>query len=92
MVMMMMRPDDTVMTVATVTLFPPRLLMGAHVFASVILRWTAVGLRVDIQTHGSVKMKPLLHLMEEDMIPSDGVDRDAGGESGHLLKMILRPR
>ena len=25
------------------------------------------------------------------LIPSDGLDRDAGGELGHLLKMILRP-
>ena len=25
-------------------------------------------------------------------VPSDGVDRDTGGESGPLLKMILRPR
>ena len=24
-------------------------------------------------------------------VPSDGVDRESGGESGHLLKMILRP-
>ena len=25
-------------------------------------------------------------------LPSDGVDRDTGGESGHLPKMIPRPR
>ena len=25
-------------------------------------------------------------------IPSEGVDRDTGGESGHLLQIILRPR
>ena len=25
-------------------------------------------------------------------VPSDGVDWDSGGESGHLLKMILWPR
>ena len=25
-------------------------------------------------------------------VPSDGVDRDSGGVSGHLLKMILRSR
>ena len=29
---------------------------------------------------------------EYKQLPSDGVDRDSGGESGHLLKMILRPR
>ena len=32
---------------------------------------------------------PLISLID---LPSDGVVRDNGGESGHLLKMILRPR
>ena len=31
-------------------------------------------------------------ISDSETLPSDGVDRDTGGESGHQLKMILRPR
>ena len=31
-------------------------------------------------------------ILLDRLLPSDGVDRDTGGDSGHLLKMILRPR
>ena len=30
-----------------------------------------------------------VHRMVPKLVPSDGVDRDTGGESGHLLKMSL---
>ena len=34
----------------------------------------------------------VLPLTAQNVVPSDGVDGDTGGESGHLFKMILRPR